>query len=316
MTLDTEESERLELTMEQLAAVCREPSLAGWNGFGIAVQTYQKRALPMLKSIVGLAKETKRILHVRLVKGAYWDAEIKRGQERGLPGYPLYTRKPNTDVSYLACARYVFDQGKDVLYPQFASHNAHTVAAVASMAKKAGFEFEFQRLHGMGEELYTHVTDPSGLGIPCRVYAPVGEHEDLLPYLVRRLLENGSNTSFVNRIVNENEPIDAIIADPVRTVDGLEQVAHPRIPQPLEHLPAGAQELAGRAYSRTARCARRWRTAWNTCRVVPGWQRPWSVATSRAGRSTPSAIPRTTPTSSAAWRTRRRTMCGRRSTLR
>ena len=234
LTLDTEESERLELTMEQLAAVCRDPSLAGWNGFGIAVQTYQKRALPMLKYIVGLAKETHRILHVRLVKGAYWDAEIKRGQERGLPAYPLYTRKPNTDVSYLACARYVFGQGKDVLYPQFASHNAHTVAAVASMAKKAGFEFEFQRLHGMGEELYTHVTDPSGLGIPCRVYAPVGEHEDLLPYLVRRLLENGSNTSFVNRIVNENEPIDAIIADPVRTVDSFDKVAHPRIPQPLD----------------------------------------------------------------------------------
>ncbi|MGB7903713.1 MAG: bifunctional proline dehydrogenase/L-glutamate gamma-semialdehyde dehydrogenase PutA [Steroidobacteraceae bacterium] len=234
LTLDTEESERLELTMELLAAVCRDPSLAGWNGFGIAVQTYQKRALPMLKYVVSLAQETKRILHVRLVKGAYWDAEIKRGQERGLPGYPLYTRKPNTDVSYLACARYTFEQGKGVLYPQFATHNAHTVAAVASMARKAGFEFEFQRLHGMGEELYTHVTDPSGLGIPCRVYAPVGEHEDLLPYLVRRLLENGSNTSFVNRIVNENEPIDAIIADPVRTVDGFEQVAHPRIPQPLD----------------------------------------------------------------------------------
>ena len=234
LTLDTEESERLELTMELLAAVCRDPSLAGWNGFGIAVQTYQKRALPMLKYIVGLAQETNRILHVRLVKGAYWDAEIKRGQERGLPGYPLYTRKPNTDVSYLACARYTFEHGKGVLYPQFATHNAHTVAAVASMARKAGFEFEFQRLHGMGEELYTHVTDASGLGIPCRVYAPVGEHEDLLPYLVRRLLENGSNTSFVNRIVNENEPIDAIIADPVRTVDGFEQVAHPRIPQPLD----------------------------------------------------------------------------------
>ncbi len=234
LTLDTEESERLELTMELLAAVCRDPSLAAWNGFGIAVQTYQKRALPMLKYIVGLAKETRRILHVRLVKGAYWDAEIKRGQERGLPGYPLYTRKPNTDVSYLACARYVFEQGKDVLYPQFATHNAHTVAAVASMARKAGVEFEFQRLHGMGEELYTHVTDRSGLGTPCRVYAPVGEHEDLLPYLVRRLLENGSNTSFVNRIVNENEPIDSIIADPVRTVDGFDQVAHPRIPQPLD----------------------------------------------------------------------------------
>jgi len=234
LTLDTEESERLELTMELLAAACRDPSLAGWSGFGIAVQTYQKRALPMLRYIVGLARETSRILHVRLVKGAYWDAEIKRGQERGLPGYPVYTRKPNTDVSYLACARYVFEQGKGLLYPQFATHNAHTVAAVASMARKAGIEFEFQRLHGMGEELYSHVTSADGLGVPCRVYAPVGEHEDLLPYLVRRLLENGSNTSFVNRIVNENEPVEAIIADPVRTVDALDKVAHPRIPQPLD----------------------------------------------------------------------------------
>jgi len=234
LTLDTEESERLELTMELLAAACRDPSLAGWSGFGIAVQTYQKRALPMLRYIVGLARETSRILHVRLVKGAYWDAEIKRGQERGLPGYPVYTRKPNTDVSYLACARYVFEQGKGLLYPQFATHNAHTVAAVASIARKAGIEFEFQRLHGMGEELYSHVTSADGLGVPCRVYAPVGEHEDLLPYLVRRLLENGSNTSFVNRIVNENEPVEAIIADPVRTVDALDKVAHPRIPQPLD----------------------------------------------------------------------------------
>ena len=288
LTLDTEESERLELTLELLAAVCRDPALAGWNGFGIAVQTYQKRALPMLKYIVGLARETNRILHVRLVKGAYWDAEIKRGQERGLPGYPLYTRKPNTDVSYLACARYVFDEGRGVLYPQFATHNAHTVAAVASMASKAGIDFEFQRLHGMGEELYTHVTDPSGLGIPCRVYAPVGEHEDLLPYLVRRLLENGSNTSFVNRIVNENEPIDAIIADPVRTVDGYDQVAHPRIPQPLDiyqperrnslgvHLANGA--VCKAMADRMERVSRR---AWVAAPLVGGDERSGSTDTLR-----------------------------------
>ena len=288
LTLDTEESERLELTLELLAAVCRDPALAGWNGFGIAVQTYQKRALPMLKYIVGLAQETNRILHVRLVKGAYWDAEIKRGQERGLPGYPLYTRKPNTDVSYLACARYVFDEGRGVLYPQFATHNAHTVAAVASMASKAGIDFEFQRLHGMGEELYTHVTDPSGLGIPCRVYAPVGEHEDLLPYLVRRLLENGSNTSFVNRIVNENEPIDAIIADPVRTVDGYDQVAHPRIPQPLDiyqperrnslgvHLANGA--VCKAMADRMERVSRR---AWVAAPLVGGDERSGSTDTLR-----------------------------------
>ncbi len=233
LTLDTEESERLELTLEQLEAVVREPSLAGWSGFGIAVQTYQKRALPMLRHLDELARSTRRLLHVRLVKGAYWDAEIKRAQERGLAAYPVFTRKPNTDVSYLACARYVLERGS-ALYPQFATHNAHTVAAIRHLASQSRREFEFQRLHGMGEELYAHVTSPDGLVLPCRVYAPVGEHEDLLPYLVRRLLENGSNTSFVNRIVNENEPIEAIVADPVRTVDEYAQAAHPRIPAPAD----------------------------------------------------------------------------------
>jgi RHH-type proline utilization regulon transcriptional repressor/proline dehydrogenase/delta 1-pyrroline-5-carboxylate dehydrogenase len=233
LTLDTEESERLELTVELLAAVCHEPALAGWDGFGIAVQTYQRRAVPFIRYLIGLAADTQRILHVRLVKGAYWDAEIKRGQERGLATYPVFTRKANTDVSYLACARIVLEEGKH-LYTQFATHNAHTVAAVAHLARKYGREFEFQRLHGMGEELYAQVTGADGLALPCRVYAPVGNHEDLLPYLVRRLLENGSNSSFVNRIVNENEPIDAIVADPVRTVDGYESTVHPRIPQPLD----------------------------------------------------------------------------------
>lgn len=233
LTLDTEESERLELTLELLEAVCREPRLDGWEGCGIAVQTYQKRALAVLEYLIRLARETRHTLHVRLVKGAYWDSEIKRAQERGLRGYPVFTRKPNTDVSYLACARLVLEQGKD-LYPQFATHNAHTVAAVWHMAKQARREFEFQRLHGMGEDLYTEVTRPEGLGVPCRVYAPVGEHEDLLPYLVRRLLENGSNTSFVNRIVNENEPIENIVGDPVRVVEGYAHAAHPRIPLPVD----------------------------------------------------------------------------------
>jgi RHH-type proline utilization regulon transcriptional repressor/proline dehydrogenase/delta 1-pyrroline-5-carboxylate dehydrogenase len=233
LTLDTEESERLEITLELLAAVCRDPALACWDGFGIALQTYQKRAMPMVRYVIGLARETRRTLHVRLVKGAYWDAEVKRGQERGLPGYPVFTRKPNSDVSYLACARYVLEHGKEI-YPQFATHNANTVASIAHLARKYGREFEFQRLHGMGEELYAQVMNPDGLNMPCRVYAPVGEHEDLLPYLVRRLLENGSNSSFVNRIVNENEPIAAIVADPVRTVDGYESAVHPRIPQPVD----------------------------------------------------------------------------------
>jgi RHH-type proline utilization regulon transcriptional repressor/proline dehydrogenase/delta 1-pyrroline-5-carboxylate dehydrogenase len=233
LTLDTEESERLEITVELLEAVCRDARLAGWSGFGMAVQGYQKRAPALLRYLIRLARGTQRVLHVRLVKGAYWDSEIKRAQERGLPGYPVYTRKTNTDVAYLACARIILEQGHE-LYPQFASHNAHTVAAVWHMAKKYRREFEFQRLHGMGEELYSQVTDAAGLNAPCRVYAPVGNHEDLLPYLVRRLLENGSNTSFVNRIVNENEPIDSIVADPVRSVDAYEQVAHPRIPAPVD----------------------------------------------------------------------------------
>ncbi len=234
LTLDAEESERLELTLELLESVCRAPRLEGWSGFGLAVQAYQKRAPAVLRHLMTVAKDTGRLLHVRLVKGAYWDAEIKRAQERGLPGFPVYTRKPNTDVAYLACARLMLEQGAGLLYPQFATHNAQTVAAVSHHARRLGREFEFQRLHGMGESLYAEVTRPDGLGVPCRVYAPVGEHEDLLPYLVRRLLENGANTSFVNRIVNEAEPVERIVADPVRTTDDYAHAAHPRIAQPAD----------------------------------------------------------------------------------
>jgi len=276
LTLDTEESERLELTLELLEAVCRDPRLAEWSGFGIAIQTYQKRAPAVLRYVIQLARDTRRVLHVRLVKGAYWDSEIKRAQERGLPGYPVFTRKPNTDVAYLACARLVLEQGPE-LYPQFATHNAHTVAAIWHLATRNKREFEFQRLHGMGEELYAAVTRGDGLGVPCRVYAPVGEHEDLLPYLVRRLLENGSNTSFVNRIVNENEPIDTIIADPVSVVDGWAQTAHPRIPLPVDiyqperrnslglHLADGS--VLGVLAERMERVSRR---PWLACPVVSG----------------------------------------------
>jgi RHH-type proline utilization regulon transcriptional repressor/proline dehydrogenase/delta 1-pyrroline-5-carboxylate dehydrogenase len=182
---------------------------------------------------------------VRLVKGAYWYSEIKRAQEGGHAGYPVYTRKPNTDVSYLACAQRLFEHG-DAFYPAFATHNAHTIAAIHRIAD--GRPFEFQRLHGMGADLYGEVIGKHNLDVPCRVYAPVGSHEDLLPYLVRRLLENGANTSFVNRIVDESLPIRDLVADPVDTVRGFASIPHPRIPQPiglfLNSNPAGAISLS------------------------------------------------------------------------
>jgi len=231
LTLDAEESERLEISLELVEAVCQTPELSGWDGLGLAVQAYQKRAPAVLRYLIDLARANQRRLHVRLVKGAYWDSEIKRAQERGLPDYPVYTRKLNTDVSYLACARILLEEG-DCIEPQFATHNAHTVAAVWHLAQRHGRRFEFQRLHGMGEELHGQTISPEGLNVPCRVYAPVGEHEDLLPYLVRRLLENGANTSFVNRIVNEGESAEAIVADPVRSLDGCPEARHPRIPLP------------------------------------------------------------------------------------
>jgi RHH-type proline utilization regulon transcriptional repressor/proline dehydrogenase/delta 1-pyrroline-5-carboxylate dehydrogenase len=231
LTIDAEESERLEISLEIVAAVLRSAVTDGWPGLGVAVQAYQKRALAVLRHLDGLTRATRRTLNVRLVKGAYWDSEIKRAQERGLAGYPVYTRKPNTDVAFLACARTLLDAGAG-LYPQFATHNAHTVAAVATLARARGREFEFQRLHGMGEELYAEVVGADKLDLPCRVYAPVGAHEDLLPYLVRRLLENGSNTSFVNRITDERLPAAEVAADPVEQVERLTTIPHPRIPLP------------------------------------------------------------------------------------
>jgi RHH-type proline utilization regulon transcriptional repressor/proline dehydrogenase/delta 1-pyrroline-5-carboxylate dehydrogenase len=230
LTVDAVEADRLELSLEIIAAVHAHPSLAGWDGYGLAVQAYQKRAPFVIDWLAEQAKKVGRPLCVRLVKGAYWDAEIKRAQEGGHAGYPVYTRKPNTDVSYLACARRLFEHGA-LFYPAFATHNAHTIAAIHHIA--AGRPFEFQRLHGMGTDLYGEVIGADQLAVPCRVYAPVGSHEDLLPYLVRRLLENGSNSSFVNRIVDESLPITELVADPVETVRGFATVTHPRIPQPV-----------------------------------------------------------------------------------
>ncbi|HXO92035.1 MAG TPA: bifunctional proline dehydrogenase/L-glutamate gamma-semialdehyde dehydrogenase PutA, partial [Stellaceae bacterium] len=232
LTIDAEEADRLDLSLDLLEGLALAPDLAGWNGLGLAVQAYQKRALPLIEWLADLAQRGRRRLMVRLVKGAYWDSEIKRTQERGLDGYPVYTRKVATDVSYLACAGRMLAYGP-VFYPQFATHNAHTVAAVLELAG-TGRDYEFQRLHGMGEALYEQIVGPERMDRPCRVYAPVGSHEDLLPYLVRRLLENGANTSFVNRIVDDTQPIDEIIADPVARLARLPVKPHPKIPLPRD----------------------------------------------------------------------------------
>ena len=212
LTMDAEEADRLSVSLQIFENVFRDLPNGGWAGLGIAVQAYQKRAIPLLCWLQSLAQEQRQIIPVRLVKGAYWDTEIKRAQEQGLDDYPVFTRKSNTDVSYLACARFLLEQCPQ-LYPQFATHNAHTIAYVNLHAGRR--EFEYQRLHGMGEELYDAVRSDAGWDRPLRVYAPVGAHEDLLPYLVRRLLENGANSSFVNQIADARIDIEDIIADPV-----------------------------------------------------------------------------------------------------
>lgn len=229
LTVDAEEADRLELTLEVFRRVFRVRSIRDWPGLGIAVQAYQKRALHVVEWLEELAASQTRVVPVRLVKGAYWDTEIKRAQESGLEGYPVFTRKSSTDVSYLACARRLL-QSSPHLYPQFATHNAHSVAWILQVGAKE--QFEFQRLHGMGEELYAEIIE---LDRPCRVYAPVGSHEDLLPYLVRRLLENGANTSFVNRIADEDASVDELVRDPVSATEALgDDLAHPRIPLPVD----------------------------------------------------------------------------------
>ena len=232
LTVDAEEADRLDLSLDLIEAVAADPALTGWDGFGLAVQAYQKRALPLLDWLADLAKRTRRRLMVRLVKGAYWDSEIKRSQERGLAGYPVYTRKVATDVSYIACAKRLFADPA-AFYPQLATHNAHTVATMLELAGNRS-DWEFQRLHGMGEALYAEIVGAEKLDRPCRVYAPVGSHEDLLAYLVRRLLENGANTSFVNRLVDEKAPIEEIVADPVARLARLARKPHPRIPLPVD----------------------------------------------------------------------------------
>ena len=238
LNIDAEESDRLDLSLDLLEALAHDSALSGWRGLGFVVQAYQKRAPVVLDFVIDLARRTGRRLMVRLVKGAYWDTEIKRAQMDGLQGYPVFTRKVYTDVSYLACARKLL-AGRDVIYPQFATHNAHTLAAVFHLASAGGRSWrqgdhEFQCLHGMGEALYDQILGQEGLRRQVRIYAPVGSHDTLLAYLVRRLLENGANTSFVNRIVDEHVSLEDLIADPVAHAERFEGTPHPEIHLPVE----------------------------------------------------------------------------------
>ncbi|MGH6718329.1 MAG: bifunctional proline dehydrogenase/L-glutamate gamma-semialdehyde dehydrogenase PutA [Alphaproteobacteria bacterium] len=243
LTVDAEEAARLDLSLDVIEAVSGERALAGWDGLGLAVQAYQKRAPALVDWLADLARRHKRRIPVRLVKGAYWDTEIKRTQEGGFAGYPVLTRKASTDVSYLACARRLLG-ANGRFYPQFATHNAHTIAAVLACAGTRR-DFEFQRLHGMGEPIYERIVGGQERPVPCRIYAPVGSHEDLLAYLVRRLLENGANTSFVNRIVDEALPVAELVGDPVARVRALPSKPHPRIPLPVDLYGPGRRNSRG-----------------------------------------------------------------------
>jgi RHH-type proline utilization regulon transcriptional repressor/proline dehydrogenase/delta 1-pyrroline-5-carboxylate dehydrogenase len=244
INIDAEEADRLEISLDLLERLCFEPVLTGWNGIGFVIQAYQKRCPFALDYVIDLARRSRHRLMIRLVKGAYWDSEIKRAQVEGLEGFPVYTRKVYTDVSYIACARKLLN-APDAIFPQFATHNAHTLAAIYQIAGQNYYpgQYEFQCLHGMGEPLYEQVVGKIAdgkLNRPCRVYAPVGSHETLLAYLVRRLLENGANTSFVNRIADHSISINELVTDPVIEVEKLAAaeggigLPHPRIPQPRD----------------------------------------------------------------------------------
>lgn len=244
INIDAEEADRLEISLDLLERLCFEPSLAGWNGIGFVIQAYQKRCPYVIDYVIDLAKRSRHRLMIRLVKGAYWDSEIKLAQVNGLEGYPVYTRKPYTDVSYLACARKLLAVPESI-YPQFATHNAHSLSAIYQLAGQNYYpgQYEFQCLHGMGEPLYEQVVGKVADGKfnrPCRIYAPVGSHETLLAYLVRRLLENGANTSFVNRIADHSISLQDLVLDPVLQVEqmaaqeGTLGLPHPRIPLPRD----------------------------------------------------------------------------------
>lgn len=245
LNIDAEESDRLEISLELLERLCFEPQLQDWKGIGFVIQAYQKRCFSVVDYIIDLAKRSQKRLMIRLVKGAYWDSEIKKAQIDGMSDYPVFTRKVHTDLSYIACARKLLAE-PDYIYPQFATHNAQTVATIYQLAQPEQYyagQYEFQCLHGMGEPLYENVVgDKSAnkLGVPCRIYAPVGNHETLLAYLVRRLLENGANTSFVNRIADKTLNIEDLIENPQQTILKAAQqevmigAKHPHIPYPQD----------------------------------------------------------------------------------
>ncbi|MBM6550616.1 bifunctional proline dehydrogenase/L-glutamate gamma-semialdehyde dehydrogenase PutA [Marinomonas ostreistagni] len=236
ITIDAEEADRLELSLHLFEKLFRDECTKGWGSFGLVVQAYSKRCLPVLTWLAALAKDVGDRIPLRLVKGAYWDSEIKLCQQRGLSGYPVYTRKEGTDVSYLACAHFLLSpHTREWIFPQFASHNAHTIATVATIAERHGAntsEYEFQRLHGMGDALYNRLIKDKDVCV--RIYAPVGSHKDLLPYLVRRLLENGANSSFVHRLVDARCPVSELVDHPVTTLKSRKTLRNPLIDLPRD----------------------------------------------------------------------------------
>ena len=282
LNIDAEEADRLELSLDLLERLCFEPQLAGWNGIGFVIQAYQKRCPYVIDYVIDLARRSRHRLMIRLVKGAYWDSEIKRAQVEGLEGYPVYTRKVYTDVSYLACAKKLLAV-PEAIYPQFATHNAQTLSAIYHIAGQNYYpgQYEFQCLHGMGEPLYEQVVgklSEGKLNRPCRVYAPVGTHETLLAYLVRRLLENGANTSFVNRIADHTISIQELVADPISQIEHMAAqeggfgLPHPRIPLP--------RDLYGseRANSSGIDMANEHRLASLSCALLASAHNDWKAA--------------------------------------
>ncbi len=313
LNIDAEEADRLDLSLDLLESLCFDAGLDGWNGIGFVVQAYQKRAPFVLDYLIDLAARSRHRLMVRLVKGAYWDTEIKRAQVDGLAGYPVYTRKIYTDVSYLACAKKLL-AAPDAIYPQFATHNALTLASIYHLAGPAyrSTQYEFQCLHGMGEPLYDQVVGPVAQGKldrPCRIYAPVGTHETLLAYLVRRLLENGANTSFVNRIGDAAVSIDALIADPVAEA---ERIAPIGAPHPAIVLPQSLVSQASGSIRRAWICRARRRSPVSRgtsprARRSLGQRGPATAPAGTIARRRMCSIPRTDATVSDRWskRTRR-----------